>query len=57
MFKLPPAGPGLGTKRKLPDLPSEEALKRFRQESAENESSDRRVVTVEDADTIAAEGT
>jgi hypothetical protein len=43
MFKLPPGGTGQGVKRKLPDLPSEEVLKRFRQDSSANESGDRMV--------------
>lgn len=54
MFKLPPSGSGLGAKRKLPDLPSDEVLKRFRQDDSANES-DSRVVTVEDP-TTADEG-
>lgn len=50
MFKLPPtAASGLGAKRKLPDLPTEEVLKRFRQDSSVTGSRDSRVVTVEDA--------
>lgn len=50
IFKLPPARPGAGIKRKLPDLPNEEILKRFRQEGPPALNNAQQAATVEDED-------
>lgn len=58
MFKLPPAASGSGSKRKLPDLPAEEVLKRFRHndDAEASNGGGSRTPSGEDAPGAAEEG-